>query len=244
MKLAEHVTRVAEFNDLGDADKIRFFAWFIHDERGDATFTTSDIGTCFDSLHVKRPPNISASLAKMLDRGELLGNPRAYRLEKAARDRLSEKYGRRAASVHVDRLLVDLPARISNSHERAYLDEALICFRHGAFRSAIVMTWNLAFSHVCEVILTGDLAGFNRALNARYPKATPVAKRDDFADTKEHDVVEFCRVANILSKNMVDILREKLTKRNAAAHPSGVVVTQLAAESFISELVENVVLRI
>ena len=44
---------------------------------------------------------------------------------------------------------------------RHYYKEALICYKHGSLRGAVVMTWNIALSHLCTHVLTKKLAEFN-----------------------------------------------------------------------------------
>jgi hypothetical protein len=108
------------------------------------------------------------------------------------------------------------------------------------------MCWNLAFDHLCDYILRGHLAKFNMALTTRFPKAdiSKIATRSDFTELKESQVIEVCKTAAVVTSNTAKILREKLDKRNLAAHPSGVGFNQLQAEEYITDLITNVVLKI
>ena len=108
------------------------------------------------------------------------------------------------------------------------------------------MAWNLAFDHLCRFILANHLSEFNTQLPKSFPKAdiAAVAKRDDFHELKESQVLQVCRSANIISGSIHKILKEKLDRRNIAAHPSGVVIADPTAEEFIKDLVENVVLKL
>src|SRR5262249_22247653 len=91
----------------------------------------------------------------------------------------------------------------------------------------IVMAWNLAFDNLLNWIVNDPtrLAAFNTAITKRYPKRTGIVikNQDHFEDFKEFEVIEICQTASLISKNVIEILREKLKKRNAAAHPSQVV---------------------
>jgi len=125
------------------------------------------------------------------------------------------------------------------------LQEALACYRVGAFRASIVMTWNLAYDHLRRWIMSDSnrLAALNAAILVRYPKkALTIALADDFDDLKESEILEACRTAKLLSKNVFDILKEKLGRRNKAAHPSSIVVSQHQADDTITDLVNNVLL--
>ncbi len=93
------------------------------------------------------------------------------------------------------------------------------------------------------------LAEFNNTYKIRYrkkwddAKVQTTANYDDFSiDLKESEVIEICKSAHIINPNLHKILTEKLGKRNVAAHPSTVHVTQVQAEAFIDKLIRNAVL--
>lgn len=244
--LDAHLLRAANFHDLGPADQVRFFSWYLHDVEGRSHFRQADVTRCFDVAGVAKPGSIGAYLAKMVDRRppELLKSRHGLRLERRAHDDLAARYGERTVTVELHEVLGALPAKIGDPFERAFLDETIRCFQSGAFRSAIVMCWNLAYSHLCEYVLRSKLADFNGTIPTVYPKEkVRIATRDDFSDLKESQVLAICRSANITSRSVGNLLGGKLTARNAAAHPSGVEFTQLSAESYIAELVQNVVLK-
>lgn len=161
---------------------------------------------------------------------------------------LDAKYGVHQSVVQITKLLANLPEKIPDLSERIFLVEALKCYRVEAYRACIVMTWNLAFDHLLRWILneTQRLMDFNLSIGRRFPKKTQltVAIQEDFENLKESEVVEICLTASLLSKNIVEILREKLKRRNLAAHPSQVVVTQAQADDAITDLVNNVVLAL
>jgi hypothetical protein len=177
---------------------------------------------------------------------EAIPSAGGFILERRVRENLDARYGARPATVVVDKLLADLPARVKSPIEKVFLDEALVCFRGKAFRAAIVMTWNLAFDHLCRWVFANCVAEFNGQLPRSFPKAdiTAIQKIDDFGELKESQVIQVCKSAGIISSDLHKILKAKLDRRNIAAHPSIVDVSQLTAEEFINDLVENVVLAI
>lgn len=250
MNLEDLVSSVPGFSKWTHADRIKFFAWFLHSKRGRERFKPADIIACYKELHLDPPSSVNPFLAQMESRRpkEVLRNSQGYALEKRVRDALEAKYGQRAATVLADRLLLELPAKLPNLAERTFLNEAIICFRNRAFRAAIVMTWNLAYDHLCEYILNDlkRLADFNAQLPKSFPKAriSAVAKKDDFSDLKESEVLQVCRSANLITNDVFKILKEKLDRRNTAAHPSTVVITPHTAEEYIIDLVTNVVLKL
>jgi hypothetical protein len=245
--LAAIAATIADFHDWNHVKKIKFFAWFLHSQ-GKEYFSSTDIRLAYDKLHLDKPANITSQLDQLSGKNpkEMLKDARRYSLVGRLRDEMGRKYSARPTAVYVSTLLRELPARIPNLAEQTYLDEALACFNAGAFRASIVMCWNLAYDHLCEFVLGKHLAEFNTQLPKSFPKAdiNAVGKKDDFQELKESQVLQVCRSANIISGSLHKILKEKLDRRNIAAHPSGVVVSQPTAEEFIKDLIENVVLKL
>jgi hypothetical protein len=250
MKLEDLVNGIPGFQNWNNADKVRLFGWFLHSKKGRAKFNPSDIRDCYDELGMERPSDVNPYLAKMLGRKpkEILRDKQGYALEKRVRDQLESRYGQRVATMHADKLLLELSFRVPDLAERTLLDEAIQCFRCKAFRAAIIMTWNLAYDHLCGHILAepNRRVDFNTQLLKSFPKAriSAVANRDDFSELKESEVLQVCRSANILTNDLFKIFKEKLDKRNSAAHPSSVVIAPHTAEEYIIDLIPNVVLKL
>jgi hypothetical protein len=107
--------------------------------------------------------------------------------------------------------------------ERTFLDEALNCFEVGAFRAAVVMTWNLAYHHLCDYILKNRLADFNlrwpAVFQGHHSKGLKcITTMDDFGDMlKESEVIRIAKSATIISNDVAKILDEKLGRRNSGA---------------------------
>lgn len=246
--LADLANSISGFAGWSHASKIKLFAWYLHACKCQDTFSARDIQSCYDVLSLSPPSGIAPFLTAMASRRpqEALKIGTRYKLEARVRERLDAKYGQRPTTIQVQRILTELPSRVPKLEERSYLEEALICFRHKAFRASIVMAWNLAFDHLCHHILTKCVAAFNAQLPRSYPKADiiAVAKRDDFHELKESQVLQVAKSANIISGSIHKILKEKLDRRNIAAHPSGVVISDPTAEEFIKDLVENVILKL
>jgi hypothetical protein len=212
------------------------------------TFKAQDASKCYDQVNADPPPNVGSFIAAMLKRKppEALGSTsRGSRLEKRVPEALDTRFGQRPTAVYGDQLLAGLPERILNVDQEGYLEEA-VCFRNAAFRAAIVMTWNLAYDHICELVITKHLPDFNSPLPKSFPKAdiSIINKREDFELLKESQVLQVCASANLIGGNVHKIAKEKLVRRNIAAHPSAIVTTPATAEEFIRDLVENVVLQV
>lgn len=245
MKLANLVRQIVGFDSLEPREKIKLFCWYLH-AHGDAeVITNAQVRNCFRELNY-RPPDVSVYLPRMVGK-ELIEVRGGYKLEGTYRRALDEKYGD-VTVVVTSRLLSELPAKVPDISEQAFLDETLRCYRAGAFRATIVMVWNLAFDHLVAWILREQtrLDAFNAAIPVRYPKRSglKLGKREDFDELKEFEIIEVAYTAGLVSKNRTEILRERLKRRNMAAHPSQVTIEQPQADDMISDLVNNLVLAL
>jgi hypothetical protein len=150
--------------------------------------------------------------------------------------------------VRVSKLLAELPDKVPGIAEKAFLLEAMKCYRVEAYRACIVMTWNLAFDHLRSWVLKDAprLTAFNTTVPKKYPKrgSFTVSVIEHFDEFTESEVIELCYTAGVITKNLTEILREKLKRRNAAAHPSLVKVDQPQADDVVTDLVNNVVLAL
>jgi hypothetical protein len=250
MELADLVNQVTAFDTSSPREKLRLLAWFLHTHRGKDTFNPADIKACFDQLHMVQV-NIALNLNRMAERTppDLLKERKGFKLARGVRNELDAKYGVHHSVVQVSKLLAELPGKVPDLAEKNFLAEAIKCYRVEAYRACVVMTWNLAYSHLLQWILDDAkrLADFNAAIPRRFPKkpTMTIASYDGFLEElKESEVIEVCNTASLFNSNIVRILKEKLGKRNNAAHPASVVVVQSQADDVVTDLVNNVVLAL
>lgn len=229
------------------ADQIRFLAWFLHNT-GQERVVTGDFRNCFQQLHLD-PPNVSRYLTYLSEgKGRsFIRDKRGFRLEGNCRARLNDALAEHGPTIAVRGLLIDLVPKLADANERHFLEEALRCYSVKAFRATVVMVWNLAFSHFRGIVV-GDskrLDAFNEAFSKRYAKKAYIIKSaDDFDELKEFEAIEIAQTAKILTKNVAEIMKDKLKRRNIAAHPSSVDITQAQADDVITDLVNNIVLKL
>jgi hypothetical protein len=248
-ELAQDIPNLATWNHV---ERIKLFAWYLHTQKKQDHFQAPDIRKCYEELHLDPPSSISPFLASMEKKKpkELLKRVEGFKLEMRVREALDKKFGTRQITVQVTDLLVNLPNAVPDLVERTFLDETLVCFKHGAFRAAIVMAWNLAYHHLCDHVLRKKLAEFNGQWPLVYQghhkkSVKTISKMEDFSDQlKESEVLEICNSGGIISKDIHKILKAKLDRRNSAAHPSSVKIDQLQAEEFLDDIVKNVVVKL
>ena len=161
MELADLKQAVPGLADKSHYDKIKIFGWWMHAHKSKASFTAAEVGKCYDDLHLSRPASFGAYVKQLVEKKELIPVGSAYKLEHKVREKLDAAYGQSATTIKVTDLLTGLGDTIPDMAERAYYKEALICYKHGSLRGAVVMTWNIALSHLCTHVLTKKLAEFN-----------------------------------------------------------------------------------
>jgi hypothetical protein len=235
MELAELKQAVPGLADKSHYDKIKIFGWWLHKYKKQPSFTGAGIAKCYDALHFSKPSSFGGYISHLAEKKELLKTGSAYKVENKIREKMDAAYGTPEITLKVTSLLTDLAATIPDMAERAYCQEALICYKHGSTRGAVVMTWNIAFSHLCDHVLTKRLPDFNARWQVSFPGMhkgnkgiKTIAVFDDFAEElKEQQVLEICRDAGIINKNIYNIMHVALGKRNAAAHPNAVVIDQV-----------------
>jgi hypothetical protein len=245
MELQSIVKRVDGFADWNHADRIRFLGWWLHTHGGKEHFQPTDITACHATLHLEAP-SVHPFLRSLVDQKQLLKSSAGYRLEMKARRKFDDKYGEREETVNIDKMLSELPAKLAGDEQRVYLDEALTCFRSKAWRAATIMTWNLAYDHLLRFTVAHKLSAFNAALavhpDKRSKKRDVIASREDLNDLREGFVIDLCQHADVVTTTLIKLLKVSLNIRNDAAHPSGGVFNKMKVESYISELVEGIVL--
>lgn len=247
MELAEFVDRVSDFHSLSPREKMRLFAWHLHVNEGLELIDNASVRGCFVKIH-EPAPNVARDLPRMAETkpADLIRVRGGYKLSGTLRRTFDERFGKSRQTIAVTKLLADLPSKIPDVTERAFLSEAIDCYGVEAYRAATIMTWNLALDHFLRWI-TADptrLLSFNAAITKRFPKklGVRIAELHDFEELKEFEIIEIAGSANLVPKNAIDILREKLKRRNAAAHPSQIIITQAQADDTITDLVNNVLL--
>jgi hypothetical protein len=240
------VSGIEGFGVWGHMDKIRLFAWLQHHLFKRDRFRTSDINWCYDKLSYESG-NTSQLLRNMVGK-ELLRDGSGYRCEGKFRGAYDAKYGVHQITLNIREMVKNLVTLLPELGQKDIFQEAMICLKHDAGRAAIIMVWNVAFYHLCQFILEHKKVEFNSRIPIRYPRKWDasdiplVDKYTDFGDEmNEREVIEVANSAGIIDGSMYKVYKEKLDKRNSVAHPSQQHVTQVQAEGFIDDLIQNTI---
>lgn len=229
-------------------EQLLVLAWFAEARQQRASFDGAYMRQCFRDAGIDAP-DMSVYLPRLAGKKppQLVKEKGGYRLAGAIRRALDTRLGGDPTTVAVTKALTDLPARVPDLAEREFLTEAINCYRVRAYRATVIMAWNLAYDHLVRWVLadTGRIASMNTGISTKYPKRNlSLAKHEDADELKESEFIEAARTGKLLDKNTAQILREKLGRRNMAAHPSRVAITQHSADDMITDLVTNVIQKL
>lgn len=248
MLVADFASHTRGFYNKSAVDQILLLVWFAEVEQQKSGVDGSYLRQSFRAVGID-PPDTSVYLPRLASKKppQLVREKGLYRLAGNLRRELDRQLRGDSVEVAVTKSLSDLPLRVPDLAERAFLSETLACYKAGAFRATTVMAWNLAYDHLTRWVTSTDdrLAILNDGVRRKLQgKAIAVTSQKDLTSLTERVVVECCQTAGLIEKNQAEILFEKLKRRNAAAHPSSVVIGQHQANDTISDLVDNVILAL
>jgi hypothetical protein len=236
---------IAAASDLPD-----FFVYYLTVEQGEAVASTKAVGECYVACDLAAPSWLASHMSKGVSNKpkRFVKRDGGYRLENKRKEAIAALLGDGAPDAQTSAALSRLETQVPPGPKRDFLHETIKCFNAGANRAAIVMCWNLAAHHLQEHILADSTqhAAFDAVLaknTDKRVKITAITKQDDFTEMSEAKFLEFCREAKIITGTIFKKLSMRLDERNGAAHPSGVTIKPKAAEVYIEDLVDNVLLK-
>jgi hypothetical protein len=231
---------------LSDKALVGLFVYFLTVEASENSATAKLVDACFSACDLAPPNRTAAHLSEGVRDGRFIKVDSGYKLQRHYREELSLKLGAERVVAQTSAELRKLEGRLRSGSSRDFLKETIDCFEAGANRATIVMCWILALDHLIDYVLAHHLSAFNRVLatnSDKRVKVTSVSIRDDFSDIPEGKLIEFLRVAGVISNDVRKILEEKLGIRNSSAHPSAIAIKRSKVIEFVDDLVENVVLK-
>lgn len=241
-----YVSRLDGFSSWTQSKQVDYLAYYVSTKPRAVSFLAKDIEDCFSLLALRPYKRLSVYLSESVGKkdGKYVKTPDGYRLERSAFDNIRMIVESEPQRIQVSEELANLVPKIKDSQERAFLEEAIRCYRVEAFRGAIVMVWALTIDHLQRYVFSNKLNDFNVAVAGHSDKKmSPVIQYDDFSNFKESRLIELMRSANIISGDVRKILDEKLGVRNSAGHPSGITFKGHKTTEFALDLIENVLLK-
>ncbi len=135
--------------------------------------------------------------------------------------------------------------------QRRLAEETVLCLQIGAYRSAMVMAWNLVYDILRRWLVADEerLKTFNSNLSVVNSGRSPIATYEDFIFSdkppSEADVLKSCRGENgknvLLPLTVVSDFQMGLRRRNDYAHPNFNVPSFTGAHAFVEDLMRLVV---
>lgn len=250
-KLDDFISQIPNSNDLSPSSLIDYFAYFLTVLNGEDFATPSGIDYCFEITRLQKYSNTASYLSRNSRRGKnksakFIKLKRGYQLERSHELELQKSLHSGPQRIETSHLLRGLLPKIIDSHQRAFLQEAIDCYEIGARRGAIALMWSLTVHHLFSFVFVKKLAEFNPSLAKNTDnrvKISAIKSIDDFSELPEGKFIELLRSSQIISNDVRKILQTKLGIRNTAAHPSSIMISEVKATDFIIDLVENVILK-
>jgi hypothetical protein len=166
--------------------------------------------------------------------------PTGYSLERSTKELIARSVSSHPAAAAAAVDLRRLAESIADTTRRDYAVEAVRCFEYTLYRAAIVMCWALAYAVFRQWLFTKNLAALNAQINT-WKKPKPIVCLDDFQDHVENTIIETAFSAKLIPKEKRKALLQLLDTRNSFAHPTGRGVSKAMAQSYIEQVLHEVV---
>ncbi|MGH8755486.1 MAG: hypothetical protein ACREU0_06630, partial [Burkholderiales bacterium] len=165
---------------------------------------------------------------------------RGYALERTAREEIKRLIDARPSKQIVSTEIMRLLSGLRSELRKNYLEEVYGCFQSNFLRAAIVLSWCVAFDSFREWLYRNHLGPLNSTM-AKWKKPIKILNLEDFEYLTERTVIDTAKEAGIVGKETNKILVSLLDRRNSYAHPTGRTISISAAETYIEEVINEVV---
>lgn len=241
MEISELIDRVEDFGLLPMKLKVKYVSFFYTISKNTTYFKPADINMVFDNENLKKPSNISQDFIQLVNEDVLIRDSHGfYCFERGAKKDLTALFIGDTHKQQVSTTLRSLTSKMVSKEQKAFLEEAIMCYEVKCYRAAVIFTWVLTMDTLYEYVLKHKLVEFNQAIQSQgqYKKVV-ITNKDNFSDLKEGAFIELLRVGKIISGDLKRILEEKLGVRNTCSHPNSIIIKETKALNFIEDLVEN-----
>lgn len=127
-----------------------------------------------------------------------------------------------------------------------YLNEAVDCYEHDAYRGAVLMVWSATVEHIYSAIESHSdgFKAMETANQSRFGKSNTyrkIRRKNDLLYLNDKNLLQICEDAGVFNRNARKLLEEKLDTRNRCGHPTGYVIGREEAVVFIESLINNII---
>lgn len=253
MSLHEIVAKIDDFDAWSQTDRIRFFGWYLHVHEGNKRFSTGQLRSCYDQLHLQDPESFAPFFKAMENRKpkDLLKDGGGYYVGKQVIDGLSARFGGPCSTTPVSSELLALPARIVDSAERGFIEEAIRCIGVAAPRAAIVLGWCAVIDRMRRKIEAVGFDKFNAASTAikkqttgkykHWNKGMQVNSMNELLAVFDTDLIIVLEGMGLLDSNQAQRLGVVLFQwRCHSAHPADAPIGHHHVVAFFKDAVDMV----
>lgn len=148
-------------------------------------------------------------------------------------------------AVRADDNLSEAIEDISDEHTKAFVDEALQCYRNEFYRAATLLSWVGAMHCMFVFVHKNKLSDFNVAAKARFDNPPKVKWKDiktveGFANIKESNFLQVMADLQLIGSSVKKKLDKQLDLRNGCGHPNGMVVGEHEVAAHLEILIGNI----
>jgi hypothetical protein len=240
----EFVSSIPDFDGLLTGKQTDLLAYYALVHAKAEYVTGATLAALRQKVHLAAHPYLPQYLSDQASRKSgrtphYVKKAKGYGLERGYAKALEAEHLGRPAAKHVSASLRSALAGISDSTVKEYLEEAISCFEHDLHRSAVVMSWCVAYGLFRAWIFKNHLTQLNAAM-AAWKTPVKVSKLDDFQDLLEATVIETTRKIGVISREQQKTFRQLLDQRNSYAHPSAKPITPSFAEAYVETVLREV----
>lgn len=240
----EFVASITGFESLASNLQTDLLAYYSIAHGGAADVTASTLASLREALHLVPQSRLAQYLSEQTKgrgsrRGRYVKTRAGYVLERAYAKSLESEHLGRPAAKNLSVSLRGTLSAISDPSVKSYLEEAIGCFEQNLLRSAVIMTWCVAYGLVRAWLYRNHLAALNSAM-ASWKNPVQITKLDDFQELNEGTVIEAARKSGLISKEQHKTLKQLLDQRNSYAHPTPKAITPSFAEAYIESVLREI----
>jgi hypothetical protein len=161
-----------------------------------------------------------------------------------------EGSGSPSPTVHISNLLLALPARLTDTAERGFIEEAITCIRAGAPRAAIVLGWCAVIDRMRRRIEAIGFDKFNAASTTlknqttgkykQWNKGVQATSQAELLPIFDTDLMIVLEGMGLLDDNQHQRLKMLFQWRCHSAHPAATPINTAHVVSFFTDAVDLV----
>jgi len=241
----EFIASIPGFDSLDAGVQTDLLTLYVVKHSGTSYATAAGLASLRQALHLAEHKRLAPYLSEQTRRskgseGRYVKTTKGYALERGYSKKLEASYLGRPTARNLASSLRGTLAAISDPVVKAYLEEAIACFEFGQLRSALIMSWCVAYGLFRAWLFRNHLAALNAEM-AKWKTPFTVKTLDDFQELTEGSVIDTARKAGILTKEQTKTLKQLLDQRNSYAHPTLKAITPSVSEAFIDITLREIV---